>query len=469
MQISAHPFVFALYISCGVSLLVAFISVQRRNVRGALSLAALMFSTAFWAIAYSMQMQSPDAATNLFWSNLTYMGVCYAPLFWMLFSIQYSLQEKSPPFKTLGWLLIIPSINAIMFWTNPFHHLIWETEHLVLSVDSMFIQDTPRGVYYWVFAAISYIFIMGGTYIFTRRALRATEAYRPQAAATLTAILIVLLANGLSVFIIQVVDLTPIAFAIAGVLLAWSHYRLGLLNITPISSETILEYMGDGVLIVNPQNTINYVNPAFETLAGLSRGTSAGHSTSEVLHHWPDVFLPYEQNVLTEITAQIGANALKLEMQVSLIKQDGKITGYIYVFRNIAERSSLASSITRQRLERETARQAPVFMALSQPDGKILDINSEFTFHTGYTRDEAIGRTLLELGLWDLKTRAVLTRLFREKSQLTDEIIQLTEKGGNILTWKLSVSQNSLEGQAVQIWQARPITTTTQKENDPNG
>ena len=140
--------------------------------------------------------------------------------------------------------------------------------------------------------------------------------------------------------------------------MAWSHYRLGLLDIAPITNDAILENLGDGVLAIDRDQRILYVNPAFETIAGLARNTSIGLKAPEVLHNWPDIFLPYEHDLITEITVNLGASKVAFEMHVSHLKQDKQAIGYIYSFRNMAERASVASSITRQRLESETARQA---------------------------------------------------------------------------------------------------------------
>ena len=64
-------------------------------------------------------------------------------------------------------------------------------------------------------------------------------------------------------------------------------------------------------------------------------------------------------------------------------------------------------------------------------DGLLIEVNEAFVRMTGYSREEAIGRTTLELGLWvDLKERERVVQSLLSEERLADEEIHLFTKEG---------------------------------------
>ncbi|MGB3241256.1 MAG: PAS domain S-box protein, partial [Candidatus Omnitrophota bacterium] len=65
-------------------------------------------------------------------------------------------------------------------------------------------------------------------------------------------------------------------------------------------------------------------------------------------------------------------------------------------------------------------RSSPVLMAVTRlADGHIVDVNESFADSLGYSREEAIGKTTLELNIWaDPEQRKVFTEKFKERGQV---------------------------------------------------
>jgi PAS domain S-box-containing protein len=186
--------------------------------------------------------------------------------------------------------------------------------------------------------------------------------------------------------------------------------------------------------------------------------TSIGHSASEVLYGWPNIFREYKQRTLAEIEIPAGKSKIFLEMQISPLFERGHLIGCIYATRNITERvdTENKSRLVRQNMVRETPGEfTPILLTLRARDGKILDVNNEFVFQTGYSRDEAIGHTPLQLGFWDIETRTNLTHLLHEKGGLTDYNLPIVSKSGEKQAWKLSVSRSTIDGEELHLWVAR--------------
>jgi len=71
-------------------------------------------------------------------------------------------------------------------------------------------------------------------------------------------------------------------------------------------------------------------------------------------------------------------------------------------------------------------------------DGKYIDVNKAFLDAMGYKREEVIGRTSLELGIWaDANDRKKLVDQVRENSYFRDENVRYQKQNGEIL-WSLT-------------------------------
>ncbi|HUL34854.1 MAG TPA: PAS domain S-box protein [Candidatus Eisenbacteria bacterium] len=93
------------------------------------------------------------------------------------------------------------------------------------------------------------------------------------------------------------------------------------------------------------------------------------------------------------------------------------------------------------------------------PDGTYLEVNDGFTALTGFTREDALHKSPLELDLWvDPAERERLLRLLRENGETRDFEFQFRTKAGNIRTGLLSGSLITLDGRQCFLVAVRDIT-----------
>ena len=89
----------------------------------------------------------------------------------------------------------------------------------------------------------------------------------------------------------------------------------------------------------------------------------------------------------------------------------------------------------------------------------MLEVNESFLRITGYTREELIGKTALELGIWrDPEQRAMMMALLLEHSEVTDLEIRFWRKSGEERSGLLSVDLIELSGRKCILGSCQDIT-----------
>ncbi len=98
-------------------------------------------------------------------------------------------------------------------------------------------------------------------------------------------------------------------------------------------------------------------------------------------------------------------------------------------------------------------------------DGLYIDINEGFTLLTGYTREDVIGKTSVEINIWhNPADRQELVRGLKEKGHYTNLEAKFQRKDGSITTALMSASIIDLEGVAHILSITRDITKRKQVE-----
>jgi diguanylate cyclase (GGDEF)-like protein/PAS domain S-box-containing protein len=110
-----------------------------------------------------------------------------------------------------------------------------------------------------------------------------------------------------------------------------------------------------------------------------------------------------------------------------------------------AASKELQASEIRHRTVFQTSLDALAISRLS--DGKVVDVNKTFLDLMGLQRDEAIGRTTVELGLWtNPSERPAIVDELRRSSSIRDIEVLFRRKGGNTFWGLMSASVIEFEG-----------------------
>ena len=151
-----------------------------------------------------------------------------------------------------------------------------------------------------------------------------------------------------------------------------------------------------------------------------------------------------------------------ISLTISPIKnQHGIIIGASTIARDITERTR-AEKALRESEERfgKAFEASPLALTItSLKTGRLLEVNEIFTRLSGYTREEAVGRTTLELGLWARESdRNTELALVSQRGQVRDVEYPFRIKDGRELIGLLSAELIELGGEPCALTVIQDIT-----------
>jgi PAS domain S-box-containing protein len=105
-------------------------------------------------------------------------------------------------------------------------------------------------------------------------------------------------------------------------------------------------------------------------------------------------------------------------------------------------------------------RASPMFLCISSvAEGRYIDVNDGFLRETGHTREEVIGHTAFEIGLWKTQQdrQRAIDALIKD-SRITGLEVDLCKKSGEAMACELWVEQITIAGEPCAIWVTKDVS-----------
>ncbi len=281
-----NPYAIALIaISATMLLGVVPVAWRRRRLPGGYAFFALALSTFVWTLGYGVELGAPSLSAKLLLTDLEYLGIASVPVCWFVFALQYTHHGKWLTVKRLIGLTTIPAITLLLLWTNDHHGLIQQSVFLDTAGPFPAIGKT-YGPWFWTFYAYSFFLLLVGSVFLLQRLGHWTSSHRGQVVSLLVAVVPPWVANAFHlarIYPIHRLDLTPIAFGVSVLALAFALYRYRLLDLVPLAQDVAVREIGEGLVITDPQWRIVDLNPAARAMLGTAGGPSVGTDVASLI------------------------------------------------------------------------------------------------------------------------------------------------------------------------------------------
>jgi N-terminal 7TM region of histidine kinase len=109
MSFHFNTFAIVLLMS-GVAALLMSLVIFQRTIDAVKWFAAMMFSSAIWAICYAFELSSHTLEQMLFWIDLEYIGIAFIPATWIVFIFKFIGKEEWLTLRNRILIFSFPSI-----------------------------------------------------------------------------------------------------------------------------------------------------------------------------------------------------------------------------------------------------------------------------------------------------------------------------------------------------------------------
>ncbi|HEY3400682.1 MAG TPA: PAS domain S-box protein [Geothrix sp.] len=223
----------------------------------------------------------------------------------------------------------------------------------------------------------------------------------------------------------------------------------------------------DSVFGLNAAGRVVFVNEAACRELGYDRETLLGLSLSDIdskfpMDQWPAFMATLREQgtsfVETEHRRKDGST-LPVEISVCHLTHEGQDLAFGYA-RDITDRRVAEQALRLSEEKFSKAFQAsPDAININQLDGTYQEVNETFTRLSGWTRDETLGRTTVEMGLWvNPEDRVRAMEMIKQDGHFDGLEAPFRMKDGSIRMGLLSGTLIQVDGQPCMLSITRDIT-----------
>ncbi|MGD0756117.1 MAG: PAS domain S-box protein [Bacteroidales bacterium] len=208
----------------------------------------------------------------------------------------------------------------------------------------------------------------------------------------------------------------------------------------------VVENIGEGIGFVNPDEEFVIINSAAERIFGVGKGELHGKNLKEFLSEEQYMHILNQTKIRNkgqssnyefELTRLDGKKRNVIITAVPQFDDNEKFIGTHGIFRDITEQKQveLALMESEEKYSKAFLTSPYAFTITSAEDGKFSEVNDAFTSVSGFTREEVIDKSAVELNMWVDKEEQkwVISTLLEGRDVVGKEFL-FKRKNGEIIT-----------------------------------
>jgi PAS domain S-box-containing protein len=250
--------------------------------------------------------------------------------------------------------------------------------------------------------------------------------------------------------------------------------RQALLRQSEERYRMLFDEAPDGILIVSAETRILMANAAIYQMTG--------YSPEEVIGQDPTKFIAPEDRLQRppRPVKEIQVPGTVKRERVLICKDQSRVTVVIsstympdghlqYTLQDITERRKMDDALraSEEKFARSFQSSPDAITISSIETGKFIDLNNGFCEMSGYSREEALGRSADELHIWDnVEHRKQMVELLKRDGHVRNFETTLRRRSGEALNCLLSVEVIEIAGEKCMVVITRDITERKRMEED---
>lgn len=347
-------FVVFLFFNTFLALFLAFLLRRKHATPGRNAMIWMLVMLAIWVFCYAMITISSSMADKILWLKLENLGILTVPVFWFLFTVQYTQLDKWLNRFTGALFFIIPVVSLFLLFNPDRFHLFYSSVRTATENGGPLV--IVRGPWYYGALVQAYILNLTGMGLLIWRFVQFRDVFRKQAILLIGAVSIPLLVNLFYQIVPRLVpnfsisiDLTPISFTLTAFLLSGGVLGLRLFDLVPIARHTVLEHIPEMVFVIDAQDRVLDANSVAQKMLGKSLDEIVGREVIDVFHPWPELLNRFLTSHESHGEIQIPGDPPRiLEITVSaLYSRFKQLDGRIIVAHDVTDRKWLENDLKR--------------------------------------------------------------------------------------------------------------------------
>ncbi len=333
-------------IPLATGLLTSFLTVlvlRRYQSATAPAVTLLFAGLSVWLFAEGLSLEMSDLQDRILMGKLIYPGVVSVPVAVLLLAARATRRDGWITARALAGLWILPAATLAVVATNGLHGWLWPSIDLVESAGGTRLV-WRHGPWFYVSLAYAYLLLGTATWLLVSKYRRDWHRYRTEALLVFTGLAAPWVSNAIYVSghsPLGNLDLTPYGFALTAIFLAWGLGREGVLEATPVSRSTVVQELGDGLLVLDPRGRVVDLNGAARDILGVSESAVRDLRVGEALVRCPQLLALLERAsavVSTAVQIETARGLRSFDVQVSELRERGReMAGRLVVLRDVTD------------------------------------------------------------------------------------------------------------------------------------
>ena len=197
MSFQFSPYTTPLFLAALVMAALAWYAWRRRSQLEAFIFALVTTALSWWLFFYALSICGADLETQYLFNRLKYIGLMAVPPLWVILALQHTQHQSVLTRRNMVLIFLPAGLLLPIVLTDHLTHLWWPDIWLGTFGGRPVLEHT-HGTPYFIHMAVSYLYIVWGSWLYVRFHWRTQRIYRTQAILVSIAAIVPLLASVLS-------------------------------------------------------------------------------------------------------------------------------------------------------------------------------------------------------------------------------------------------------------------------------